>query len=220
MKIVVKFIIVMLGGVVSCQQKQNVIQNNDFAAYFKRIEEKDTLLFEIEDWGLGEGETLKGDSIPTAIFYQAVKDTLLAPLRYLIEIDEPKLTSLGRFSLDSKYDAFILSMQVFWFKSKSLLLWDNNLKKVIQIFPVATFYGGDGGQILEKSWLIKQNTGYEWVKRLSEHTLNVDAIDEKEEHLYENQVSVYTWKAGTFQEIVVKDSAAFIQQYPVIWNWE
>lgn len=215
MKIISFALLLSVLTISACQKKPVSTESNDFLNYFKPLSPQDTLVFDVANDGNEDNEVPRRDTIPTALLYAQVSDSLREPISHLLEVDAPHFASLGRFALDEKQDALLVNLDVSWFKNQSLLIFDKNLQKVVALLPVAEFYGGDGGQILRKSWLITSDGQKQWVARESQHTMQIKGDNEEPTHLYEDWGKLYTWQNGAFREVPVQDSAALIRQFPI-----
>lgn len=203
----------------ACQPKSASPADATFAAYFKTPTFTDTLVFASKEWG-SAGETLPTleDTIPYTVFKMYVSDSLRTKIEHILDAEEPLILAAGRFPLDAQHDGLAVDISAFWFRNQSLLIFDKKTEKVIELLPVSEFYGGDGGQVLRKSWFVQTNGKKQLFIRDSQHTLNVQTAEPT--HSYENSVSLYQWQASAFATMPIPDSAALIRQFSIVWNME
>lgn len=195
-------------------------QASAFATSFPAITLKDTTIFAGE---MGEGATasLKAmDTITLEDFNKYVPDSLHEPIAHILEGGDPVIQKLGRFPLDAYYDALAIDIQAFWFRNQSVLIFDKKQQTVIGLFPVAEFYGGDGGQILRQSWLLsKQNIMQALIVRESEHALKIEEASGEPQDLYAEWGARYLWQKNKFVEQPTSDSLALIKAFPIDWGF-
>lgn len=203
----------------ACQPKSVPSTEKTFADSFKVPPFTDTLVFAAKEWG-SAGETLPtlGDTISYELFKANVTDSLRTKIEAILNAAEPIILAAGRFPLDDQYDGLAVDISASWFRNQSLLIFDKQTTKVVDLVPISEFYGGDGGQILRKSWFIQTDGKKQLFVRDSQHTLNVQT--DEPTHSYENWVSLYQWQSNTFATMPIADSAALIRQFPVVWNME
>ncbi len=203
----------------SCQPKSASPADATFADYFKTPPFTDTLVFASKEWG-SANETLPtmGDTISYVLFKKYVSDSLRTKIEHILDTEEPVILAAGRFPLDDQYDVLAVDISAFWFRNQSLLIFDKKTEKVIELLPVSEFYGGDGGQVLRKSWFVQTDGKKQLFVRDSQHTLNVQT--DEPTHSYENSVSLYQWQASAFATMPIPDSAVLIQQFPIVWDME
>ncbi len=189
-----------------------------FADSFVAMPAKDTVLFAVAQ-GLGtEAPLPSADTLDTAVFYEQVPDSLRAMIEHMLASEEPVIVKLGRFPLDAQFDGLGIAIKDFWFLNQSILIYDKQLQRVTDLFPVAEYYGGDGGQVLRQSWWITAANGaQEWIVRDSGHSLILNDNAEEPEDVYSDVVARYVWQNGSFVLQPVPDSTALIQQFPVTW---
>lgn len=194
-------------------------KHSTFADSFQVIPVQDTLIFSVEFEATSEASLKPQDTIATPVFYENVSDSLRASIEHILDGGEPVITSLGRINLDANYDALGVDIQAFWYRNQSLLLFNKQLHKVTGLLSMAEFYGGDGGQVLRKSWLLgTANTDKTWIARDSQHTLSIKENEEEPQDLYAESVMRYIWQKNTFVVQPTPDSTALIQHFPVRWE--
>jgi hypothetical protein len=194
-------------------------KDRSFAEFFENRNSNDTLNFAVQAGQGMDAPLASRDTIATAVFNQNVSDSLRAKIAHILEVDEPVIASLGKFPLDDQHDALGVNIKAHWFLNQSLLIFDKKLQKVVDLLPVAEFYGGDGGQILQQSWLFQTPNGAkELLVRTSEHALRLKENAEQPTDLYTESVARYHWQNGTFLQQPISDSAGLIRQFPVEWN--
>lgn len=194
-------------------------KHSAFADAFQVVPLKDTLTFSVEFEATASASLKPMDTIETETFYENVPDSMRIVIEHILEGGEPVITRLGRFPIDAQYDALGIDIQAFWFRNQSLLLFNKQLQKVTEVLPVAEFYGGDGGQILRKSWLLSRAGAVKtWIARESEHTLLIKENVDEPQDLYAEWVAKYVWQKNKFVIQPTPDSTALIQYFPIQWE--
>lgn len=190
-----------------------------FTDFFKSIPAKDTLVFAVTEGEGTEAPLATVDTIATDTFYRYVSDSLRAGIAHILEAGEPVMVSLGRVGLDASHEGLGVDTKAFWFRNQSLLIYDQQQKKVTDLFPVAEYYGGDGGQILRASWLItKKNKPTELIVRESAHSLKITENADEPQDLYAESVMRYSWQQDRFVQQATPDSTALIQYFKITWE--
>lgn len=205
--------LVLLAGCMACSPKKE-----SFSETFQVLPFQDTLLFSVAQ-GLGtEAPLPNADTLVNAIFYEQVSDSLHAVIEHILSVEEPVIVKLGRFPLDAQFDGLAIAIKDFWFLNQSILIFDKQLQRVTGLFPVAEYYGGDGGQILQASWLIASNPKQpELIVRISQHSLQLQEDEADMKDVYVESVERYVWQQGAFVKHSTPDSTALIQKFPVEW---
>lgn len=191
-----------------------------FADDFQAMPAQDTLHFAV-DAGLGTDAPLaSADTLSEATFNRAVSDSLRLEIEHILEGGDPVIVKLGQFSLDEQYAGLGIDIKASWFRNQSLLIYDTKAQKVIDLLPVAEFYGGDGSQRLQSSWLFTNSDGSKnLIVRASWHSLQLDENSEEPQDIYTEEVAKYLWQNGHFVPQPVQDSSALIKAFPIDWNF-
>jgi len=211
------FLILAALLVSSCSS--SLSKDSSFAASFQSLTLKDTTVFAVEIGASASASLTATDTIALEVFNKYVPDSLHEPIAHILEGGDPVIRKLGRFPLDAQYDGLGVDIQAFWFRNQSVLIYDKQRQQVMQIFPVAEFYGGDGGQILRQSWLLSANNIMkELIVRESEHALRMGENEEEPTDVYEEWVAKYIWQGERFVEQPIPDSLDLIQRFPIKWE--
>ncbi len=170
----------------------------------------DTLLFAVQE--------PREDTLPAASFFAQVPDSLLRNINHILETGDPLISHKRRFPLDENHDGLAVNINVFWFISQCILVWDKQTHQVTGLFPAAEFYGGEGGQVRRQSWLMNTpGGGKELIVRDSQHALILNETGDDATDVYDESVSRYRWQNGAFRQTAVADSAALIRRFGVDW---
>ncbi|HMQ61269.1 MAG TPA: hypothetical protein PKE06_11420 [Flavilitoribacter sp.] len=198
-------ITILLAG---CSPKSTPAEK--LAGYFQPLQPSDTLILSVDE----PGDDL--DTIPLTDFFAAVPDTLRQDIDYMMDTGETMITPHGRFPLDDRREALVADIVASWWLNKSLLVYDKQEKRVVAAIPVATFYGGEGGQVTLKSWLYPGADGQKrMVTRQSDHWMTLNEEDDDPQQHYAESVALFGWQNGMFREELVQDSAMLIRKFPI-----
>ena len=190
---------------VSCGPKEGLL-----AAYFPALPLSDTLHFAITDY---DEEPTQADTIPNALFFGALPPEMYADIEYVADSAGAIVLGRGRLRLDERYEAWWIEIRYVWFQHQSLLLYDTVEKRFSDRITVAEWYGGEGGQILTGSWLLKRegDKALELVQRQNEYSIRFM----EDEVLQDTARYVTLWQRndGHFVEIEVRDSLSLIRDF-------
>ena len=208
MKAVFKLALCLAISLLGCTPKSTPAEQ--LAGHFQPLQPADTLVFAVDE----PGDDL--DTIPLTDFFAAVPDTLRQDIDYMMDVGGTMITPHGRFPLDDRRDALVADIVASWWLNKSLLVYDKQEKRVTAAIPVATFYGGDGGQVTLKSWIYAGEDGQKrMVTRQSDHWMTLNEEDDDPQQHYAESVALFGWQNGMFREELVQDSALLIRKFPI-----
>jgi hypothetical protein len=188
------------------------------ATYFPPGPVADTLRFEIEP----DGETAAGptgDTIPNAVFFRTVPAALLREIDHLADSAQAVVLGRGRFALSDSVTGYWVDIRQHWFQHQSLLLYDLTSQVFTARVTVAEWYGGDGGQVLQGSYLLDYDGDgdRDLVRREIEHSV-VPTGDSVLERTHESAL-LLRWDNGRFVEKPLHDSALVAKQFPLRSPW-
>lgn len=212
-----KFLTILaLLSAAACRQP---VKNQEPAllSFFQIIPAADTLRFEIT--GDGADAPVSGDTISNALFFTALPAGWLAEIDYVADSTQALVLGRQRFPLDDSTDACLTDIRQFWFQHQSLLLYNKNRRAFTARITVAEWYGGDGGQDLNGSWLTDYDGDgdKDLIRRLIRHSSRPEG-DTLREDFYES-AELFLWKKGRFVEEHIRDTTAIVKRYPVRWMW-
>ncbi len=193
----------------------DVAAQKRFSEYFRLIKVKDSLFFSINT-----PQGLRADTIPYEVFTANVPPTLLRNVDYLLDSEETTVFGLGHFSLNKKFDAYILGFTLYWFSGQAILVVQKKSNLPVALIPVSSFYGGDGSQVLRNTWFFDYDKDgkKDLLIRDSAHSFRINEEGEEAEK-YEEYVSLHLWESTGFKPKAISNEQVVIQKFPVNWDW-
>lgn len=214
-KIIVRFAVLLLPTALllhlSCQ-RADTASGPQLPDYFTSISPGDTLIITSLE------ETEGGEVIPFSTFFNELDTLLLDQMIYYPDSNDISAL-LGHWSipLDDQFDAKLLEIQQSWFRFNYLLLYSKEERRFTGLFPAAYFYGGDGGQVIGKSWLFgfENNRALQLVARRLERSTFPEEGEFRE--VFDESVALWEWEQHSFREGVIRDSSRWINEFPIDW---
>ena len=204
----------------SCQPGTDSSQNRSTAStqalisYFEKSPAGDTLRFEVV-----EGDpAATGKAIPYSVFFSQLDSSLIGGFEFLDSASTPMIIARHCTPLAGSVQACLVDIRQGWFQNQSLLLHDTLSGKISQQVTLASFYGGDGGQVLQGSWWFDYDGDgdKDIVRREIEHWLLVDGEEARDS--VAERASLLVWKDGSYAPGEA-DAAALVRQYPIKSHW-
>lgn len=160
-----------------------------------------------------------GTPIAAASFLAAVDSALLFSLIYEPDTFDFRAQALWKIALDEEHDACLLDMRQAWFQFKYLLIYSKSSESFVDLLPVAYLFGGDGGQLLLESWMYDLATRPTIISLQLERSMRWSETHPEEPILQENKtVGRRQWSDGEFMEYPVRDTAAYLQRFSLVWD--
>ena len=161
-----------------------------------------------------------GQGVSTTLWQEGIDSNLLAKIEFEPDTSDTEGFTFWKIPLDSKTEICLIGFHQNWFKNKSILLYDISTKSFKDLIPAATFYGGDGGQILTGAWLFDANQdGFaDLTLRESEHYIQMAEPEPKEGYKEAVRQMMWDTSAQTFQPAMGVDTS-LIGKFPLPW-WE
>ena len=185
-----------------------------YLAYFTPFVLNDTIHLVPES---GENLSLKGKPIPAKQIFINLDSTMLEKLDYAADSVDGTYMAGKRFSLDEQFEACMLHYQYSWFDFSFLLIHDKQANKLVDIWKVEEFYGGDGGQLIMESFIFQSATNVQWVKWESSHTIIPEADSVRRIVEYESSWS--KWDEGTFIPLEGISNETIRLKFPQEFEW-
>jgi hypothetical protein len=201
--------------VLACRQVQQPQspKAQSIESYFKPMQAKDTLLFQVvnDQWATG-------DTMPNGLFFSQMETRIMNHVPYFDNSGELVVLAAGRFALQDSMEAYLVNMLQGWYRHQSLFVFDQKKQAFTDRITVADFYGGDGGQILTGSYLLDYDGDgdRDIVQREIEHWLDVSG-DEPSDKLAES-ATLLLWDGAGFKTAAA-DSATLIKAFPIESMW-
>lgn len=187
---------------------------SDLYAKFQYLPAADTIHIALDTIVEGAGTT-----IAAASFLAALDSALLASMIYEPDTFDFRAQALWKTTLDEEYDACLLNLRQAWFQFKYLLIYSKFSESFVDLLPVAYLFGGEGGQILMESWMFDFNTRPAIISSQLERSMHWSETHPEEPILQENNtVGQWQWSNGEFMEYPVRDTAAYLQRFPLVWD--
>ena len=201
--------------VLACRQVQQPQspKAQSLESYFKSMQAKDTLLFQVADEAWATGDTL-----PNGLFFSQMETRIMNHVPYFDNSGELVVLAAGRFPLQDSMEAYLVYMLQGWYRHQSLFVFDQKKQAFTDRITVADFYGGDGGQILTGSYLLDYDGDgdKDIVQREIEHWLELSG-DEASDKLAES-AALLLWDGASFKAAAA-DSATLIKAFPIESMW-
>ncbi len=161
-------------------------------------------------------------ALPATTWLSSIDSVLLDQIEFLPDSNDTEAYAYWKTPIDTAHELCLIGFKQNWYHNKSLLIYHLESKKFVGLFPAATFYGGDGGQILTASWLYDFNSdGFlDLTYRTGEHWLKM--AEPEPEEFYTDAVQQLLWNPAKARFLPVKltiDSTGFIERFPLAW-WE
>ena len=169
----------------------------------------DTLSFSAED--IRDDTTLK--TMANREFFRAVPFELWEEISEFADTTESKVYPKGCISIDARYDAYWVEIRYVWFIQQSLWIYDKHRKRFTDRATVASWYGGDGGQVRVAARLWRSGNTLQILERTQERSLQFE--EEAIQSSYTEDVARWAFKSGEFYPLVVADSAYWIRKFPI-----
>ncbi len=184
-------------------------KRQSLAAYFPNLPLADTLRFAIA----GHEEPIAADTVPNDLFFGSLPVEMYADIEYVADTSSAIVLGRGRFRLDKRWEAYWVDIRYAWFQHQSLLLYDTREKRFSDRITAAEWYGGEGGQILIGSWLLKRDGGrsLELVQRQDDYSIRF--MDDAVLQDTVKYVSLWQRHEGVFVEQPVRDSLGLIHEF-------
>lgn len=199
----------------ACQsQEESLTDAQKLYAYFPAIPSVDTLKIALDSLPLDSNA-----QIPAPLFWAAIDSSFYDAFLYEPDTFDFQAIASWKVSLNENQDACLISMQQGWFQFKYLLVYSKLRDQFIGIEPVAFLYGGDGGQIICKSWIFDlKSQPTIAIRQLERHIQWSETDPEEMEEVKYNQVEIKQWSQDQFRKIPVQDSSYWIQKIPIAWD--
>jgi hypothetical protein len=167
----------------------------------------DTLSFAAdEDWNR-EGRK----KIPNADFFQSVPREFLEEISEFVDTAACQVYPRGKLILDERYDGYWIDIRYMWFIQQSLWIFDKAEHRFSDRLTLASWYGGEGGQIRVATWLWYSGKKLQILERQQEHGLLIE--EEAIRSQYMEDVALWEFESGIFYALPLKDSALWIQKF-------
>ncbi|MEL6676538.1 MAG: hypothetical protein AAFR61_30290 [Bacteroidota bacterium] len=204
--------ILIFFGVLACQEVKDI--PSGFESHFGPEEDLPVQGFFLDT---SSADRAPGDSIPGKELF-----SVLTPL--MREEIELYMDSLGlscfagkRLHLDSTLEAYQVYLKYNWYQQQLLLVKDLQQGQWVDHLTVALFYGGEGGQIAQESWLWKEAGQVKLLQWNSNHGLIPEGGEMVE---YQDKASRFVCLEGRqFETCTQADSAGLAARFPMQWKW-
>lgn len=132
---------------------------------------------------------------------------------------DPHFWADKKYPLSDDVEACLLHTNEFWFKKQTLLLYHKTKRTFFSAIEVASFYGGDGGQIAVESWLFHTNgTPHLYVKN-AEHWVTIKEEQEAPTEQVSETGNLLRWEAPAFKPRSTPDSTRLLQNFRMHHQW-
>ena len=162
-----------------------------------------------------------GRTASADLWYQTLGADLLDEVAFGLDTMDTEGYTYWKTLIDRNTELCLMGFHQFWYRNKSLLIYDIPSASFKGLIPVATFYGGDGGQILTGAWLydINEDGFADLTIRESEH--NLEPGEPEPVDIYKDAVRQMLWDTAdqAFKPLIEMDSSALIKKFPLPW-WE
>ena len=178
-------------------------------AEFPLVSDFDTLAFSVEDAWDETAQVI----MPNPNFYRAVPFEMWEEISEFADTTESRVYPRGRISVDARYDAYWVDIRYVWFIQQSLWVYDKREKQFSDRITVASWYGGDGGQVRVAAWAWRAGETLQIVERTQERSLRYEG--EEIQSRYTEDVALWKFKSGAIYPVSVQDSAYWIQKFAI-----
>ncbi|GAB4414273.1 MAG: hypothetical protein OHK0039_21900 [Bacteroidia bacterium] len=152
-------------------------------------------------------------ALPLAQVRAIFGDSVLASIDPAYDSTATTCHLLAHYRIDARREACVLLLTEHWFRHTALALYAPGTSDQATLWPVASFYGGDGGQTQTAScW-----TGDQLITRYASHWLVMPAADGEPTDHYADSVAMFGIDGLYMQPRPVADPGGVIGQLPLRW---